>query len=85
MKEAIVITSIFPPTQAIIEFAKKLDFQVCVVGDIKWPKDWYCEGVRYISISEQQSLPYELTRLLPFNHYGRKMVGFLQQLKKVQL
>ena len=73
----IVITSIFPPTQAVIDFAQKEDWQVVVVGDKKTPKDWTCENVIYLSPEDQEKLGYEIHKLLPWNHYGRKMIGYV--------
>ena len=39
MDKFIVITSIFPPTEAIEKFAKLKDWKVVLVGDIKTPSD----------------------------------------------
>ncbi|SMM99362.1 protein transglucosylase [uncultured Candidatus Thioglobus sp.] len=81
MKKAIVITSIFKPTVAVQAFAKNPDYQLIVVGDKKTPKDWYCKNVDYISVAQQQNLGYQLSKVLPFNHYCRKMLGYLQAIK----
>lgn len=77
MNKAIVITSIFPTTQAVSDFSKKTGYQLYVVGDKKTPSDWHCANVKYISISDQMAMNYELSKVLPFNHYCRKMLGYL--------
>lgn len=73
----IVITSIFPPTEAVRAFARQPDWQLIVVGDRKSPAEWQCEGAHFISADEQQASDFNLARLLPWNHYCRKMLGYL--------
>ena len=77
-KIKIVITSINPPTGAIKGFAGVAPSQVIVVADKKTPEDWIVEGVKFLAIKEQDSLAGgRFTDLLPFNHYCRKMMGYL--------
>lgn len=78
MKKYIVITSIFEPTEAVKAFASLSDYQLLVVGDKKSPADWQWDGVHYLSVDAQQSLPYALSAVLPYNHYSRKMLGYLE-------
>jgi hypothetical protein len=80
MRKCIVITSIFEPTEAVVEYSRIPDYQVIVVGDKKTPASWHCEGVVYLSPDEQTNLNYALTRHLPYNHYCRKMLGYLYAL-----
>lgn len=77
MNKYIVITTIFNPTEAVLAYSKMQDYQLIVVGDKKTPSDWNCKNVRYIAIDEQESLDFKLSRLLPYNHYCRKMLGYL--------
>jgi hypothetical protein len=77
MKQSIVITSIFNPSEAVLKFSVLSDSELIVVGDLNTPKDWSCSGVRYLSVEEQKGLPFALSRLLPYNHYCRKMIGYL--------
>lgn len=77
MNEIIVITSIFSPSEAVKKFAKITGKQLVVVGDKKTPTGWSHPGVIYIGVDEQSHLPYELAKILPFNHYCRKMIGYL--------
>lgn len=81
MKKFIVITSIFKPTEAVIQFSKMTDYQLIVVGDKKTPSNWHCEKVDYISIIQQENATFELAKVLPFNHYCRKMLGYLKAIQ----
>lgn len=76
-KNFLVITSIFPPTEAVKEFAKRQDWQLIVVGDKKTPPDWQYEGVIYLGPDKQLEMGYALAKELPWNHYCRKMIGYL--------
>jgi hypothetical protein len=81
MKKAIVITSIFNPTKAVKLFSKKENYQVIVVGDKKTPVKWNCKGVDYLSMSLQKTMDFELASILPYNHYCRKMLGYLKAIQ----
>lgn len=74
----IVITSIYEPTEAVLAFAKMKDYKLIVAGDKKSPSTWHCEGAAFLSTDEQENLGYQLSRVLPFNHYSRKMIGYLR-------
>ncbi len=76
-KKFIVITSIFEPSRAIQEFAAIKGWRLIVVGDKKTPEDWQCPGVTYLSPEQQEELGFKITEFLPWNHYCRKMVGYL--------
>jgi len=80
-KSTIVITSINPPTNAVKEFAKLKEYELIIVGDKKTPTDWNYPGVKFISISEQDKNSFKLTSILPYNHYSRKMIGYLEAIK----
>jgi len=82
MKQFIVITSIFEPTEAVINFAKLGDYQLIVVGDKKSPANWSAENVQYISVEEQAQLGFSLSNVLPYNHYCRKMLGYLSAIRQ---
>lgn len=82
MKKFIVITSIFPPTEAVISFAKMNDYKLVVVGDKKTPADWSCKNVEYLSMQRQSETGTYLHKVLPYNHYGRKMMGYLFSINK---
>jgi hypothetical protein len=76
-----VITSIFNPTEAVLAYSKMEDFTLIVVGDKKTPEDWHCNNVDYISVVQQENLDFELSKVLPYNHYCRKMLGYLKAIK----
>ena len=78
----IVITSIFQPSEAVLAFSKMKNYQLIVVGDKKTPSAWKCDNVQYISVAQQDDLGYSLSRLLPYNHYCRKMIGYLQAINQ---
>ena len=81
MNTTIVITSIFKPTEAVVRFSEIPDHVVIVVGDNKAPSDWECRNVRFVSVEEQKRLDFQLAGLLPYNHYCRKMIGYLLAIK----
>jgi hypothetical protein len=72
----VVITSIFPPSDAVRGFVR-LGLPVVVVGDRKTPRGWSCRGVDFIDVDQQSSLRYQILDHLPFDHYARKMIGYL--------
>jgi phage terminase small subunit len=74
----IVITSISAPTPGIEKLARLAgDWTILVVGDLKTPRNWRQEGVRYLSVDEQTTLHFNLAKSAPFNHYARKNLGYL--------
>ena len=46
-------------------------------GDRKTPRDWSCDGADYISVERQGELGLQLGNILPYDHYCRKMIGYL--------
>lgn len=77
----IVITSIFSPTSAIVSFSRQKDWQLIVVGDRKTPVAWACDNTRFISALDQETCGYNVAQRLPWNHYCRKMIGYVQAIK----
>lgn len=77
MNKFVVITSIFPPTEAVRRFAGLGGWKIIVVGDRKTPEPWDCPAVRYVSVAEQQAMDFRIASRLPWNHYARKMLGYL--------
>ncbi|AII51137.1 hypothetical protein N008_03960 [Hymenobacter sp. APR13] len=53
-----------------------------VAGDKKSPADWQAAGVSYLDVSAQEALGFRLSEKLPFNHYGRKMMGYLYAIRE---
>ena len=80
-KTHVVITSIFAPTEAVAKIAAMSDYQLVVAGDKKSPASWQVDGVEYLSIADQEAQGFSLSTKLPFNHYGRKMMGYLHAIQ----
>jgi hypothetical protein len=78
---AIVITSIYPPTEAVRKFAAMKDHTTIIVGDCKTPDGWESEGAAFLSVEAQGTMGFRLFSKLPYNHYGRKMLGYLYAIR----
>jgi hypothetical protein len=81
VKNIIVITSINQPTEAVVAFAKLPEFHLVVVGDKKTPRDWSCPGTTFLSADGAETADLSLARALPYNHYCRKMLGYLHAVR----
>lgn len=79
MRSSCVITSILPPTDAVASFdaAPEVD-EVIVIGDRKSPPTYSLGRVRFISVADQVTLGWRVLDSLPYNHYCRKIVGYLE-------
>jgi hypothetical protein len=82
MQKYIIITTIYPPTKSVKAFAHKKDYHLIVVGDKKTPSAWSNPNTEFISAREQERLHSEWVRFLPWNHYSRKMVGYLSAIEQ---
>lgn len=82
LKKFIVITSIFKPTEAIEKFSALKDHHLVVVGDKKTPSDWYYDNCTYLNVEAQIALAPSLANAIPFNHYGRKMIGYVYAMQQ---
>lgn len=77
---AIVVTTINPPTPAMLVIAEgciKHGIKFIVIGDEKSPKDFELEGARYFSLSEQRENDLTYAKECPTRHYARKNIGYL--------
>ena len=79
--KSIVITTINNPTESIEKFSKLNGYDLIVVGDKKTPVNWNYDNVNYLSIDNQNDLDFDLIKVLPYNHYCRKMIGYLVAMK----
>jgi hypothetical protein len=79
-KWPIVITTIFPPNTVIRAYAK-LGHPLIVVGDKKTAEPWSSKNCHYISVADQKRRFPDLADVLPWNHYGRKNLGYLHAMK----
>jgi len=72
----IVITSIFPPTEAIEKFSQIANWKIIVVADKKTKPDWSFPNVEFISVSDQEAMKSSFVSGLPWNSYTRKNIGY---------
>lgn len=82
VKKFIVITSIFKPTEAIETFSKLKDYYLVVVGDKKTPAAWHYDNCTYLNTDAQIALSSSLANAIPYNHYGRKMIGYVYAMQQ---
>ncbi len=75
----IVITSINPPNQVVRNYSKMSGSKVLVVGDKKTPDNYRVTNVDYLSIKNQTK--YKIHKMLPYNHYCRKNIGYIHAIK----
>lgn len=81
-KKCIIITTINKPTEAILKHISNSNYDTIIVGDIKTPDDYSKLNCIYLDINSQKKLFSELTKLIPYNHYCRKNLGYLYAIKK---
>lgn len=81
-KSTVVITSIFAPTKAVKKIASFTEYNLVVAGDKKSPADWSEPNVTYLSVADQEAAGFRMSEKLPFNHYGRKMIGYLHAIRE---
>jgi hypothetical protein len=73
----IVVTTIQAPTPQLRSLAEIPGWRLVVVGDRKTPQDWHLENCDYLSPEKQLELGYDLAKILPWNSYSRKNIGYL--------
>lgn len=76
-KTALVITTIYYPTKAIIGYSRQSDIELLIIGDKKTPDDWSVHNAFFCSIEQQINLGFSICAHLPFNHYSRKNIGYI--------
>ena len=75
-KKSVIITSINSLATTSIEHFLKYDCDVIIVGDLKTPHDTYLDkDLKYIH--PEDTLFGNFEKLLPYNHYCRKNIGYL--------
>lgn len=80
MAEAIIITSINPPSagvRAIAAAARAVDARLVVIGDAKSPPSYELTGARFLSLDDQRRLGFRYAELAPVGSYARKNIGYL--------
>ncbi|MDR5886696.1 STELLO glycosyltransferase family protein [Vreelandella janggokensis] len=85
MKKTVVITSIAndqnPILSAISDGCADNNMHFIVVGDKKSPDSFQLDGCTYLSVADQEALGYQIVKLLPYNHYCRKNIGYLEAIR----
>jgi hypothetical protein len=82
-KNAIVCTTINPPTEAIIKFSKLKSWDLIIIGDLKTPHSLYDKvNCKYLSPVEQHSLYPLLSDAIGWNCVQRRNIGFVYAYKK---
>lgn len=79
-----VVTTIFQPSELLLQLRNLSEWCLVVVGDKKtedsiW-RDFLAvasDRTVYLSQHDQEKLPYDLTKYVPWNHFGRKNIGYL--------
>jgi len=79
--KTIVITTIFPPTEGVRRFASRRDWELVVVGDRKTPANWRLSGTTYLSPDVQRKRFPRISKVVPWNHYSRKLIGYLEAIR----
>lgn len=84
MNKAIVTTTIYPPTKATLEYAKRLDWMFIIVGDLKTPHDKYRllekkrKNVLYLSPEDQEKKYKKLSDSIGWKCIQRRNIGFVE-------
>lgn len=82
----LIITSIAGQDHPVLkQFAKESSengVPFIVMGDTKSPEEFNLEGCDFYSIDHQQTLNFELAKVLPVKHYARKNLGYLVAISK---
>ncbi|KAI3642848.1 hypothetical protein MP228_012403 [Amoeboaphelidium protococcarum] len=83
-KKWVVITTIFDPSKTIQQVIRLSGWCAVIVGDKKTPEDKYQslvsqfkDNVVYLTVEMQKQLPYSMNSKIPWNHFGRKNLGYL--------
>lgn len=80
----IVVTSIAPPTEAMLQLAKGAKspgYKLVCVGDSKSPAQYELDGCDYFSLADQKKSSFSLSERLPEGHYARKNLGYLYAIR----
>lgn len=76
-KQWAVTTTIWEPSKTLMQIAKLSSWCIVVVLDKKTPLPFVVENAVILGVEEQLKLPYRIGKRLPWNHFGRKNIGFM--------
>jgi hypothetical protein len=80
MKTALVVTTIQPPTPAIVALeskARALGWEIVFIGDEPGPRSHEYPPGTLSTFEDQLQLDLRLSMLLPSKHYSRKNLGYI--------
>lgn len=77
MKTFIVFTTIQAPTKAVKGWCALPGCKVIGIGDRKTPLPWVQENCLFLTDGQQEKDQNDFIRSLPWNHYTRKMAGYV--------
>lgn len=82
----LIVTSIatqdHPVLLRLAEESLEHGISFILIGDTKSPKEFNLSGCEYYSVERQQTLNFELAKILPLKHYARKNLGYLIAMSK---
>ena len=81
-KKCVIITTINPITETIKKHMNNTEYDVIIIGDKKTPDCYKNENCIYLDIEAQDKFFPKLSKLIPYNHYGRKNLGYLFAIQK---
>ncbi len=77
----LIITSIADSNNKVLrQYAsesKAKEVGMIVIGDLKSPSSFSIPHCDFYSVERQKNLKFEVAKLLPYNHYSRKNIGYL--------
>jgi hypothetical protein len=80
-----VVTTIQSASQQLITLASRMvdqERKLYIVADLKTPLDFSLEKSLVLTVAMQETLEWQLTKVLPYNIYSRKMIGYLEAIKE---
>ena len=75
-KKFLVLTSINKITPSIRNLSKLEDYNLVLIGDQKTP-DIKSKNLEFLSLKDQEKLPFKFINHCPVNSYQRKNIGYL--------
>jgi hypothetical protein len=76
-KQWAVTTTIWEPSKTLKQIARLKTWCIVVVLDKKTPLPFEVANAVILGVEDQLELPYRIAKRLPWNHFGRKNVGFM--------
>lgn len=79
MKKNAIITTINKRTDTFVKNFTDLDYHVYIAGDLKTPHQDYIGHDNITYTHPEEACQFEsISKILPYNHYCRKNIGYLQ-------